>query len=350
MTAASAAQRRIRSKFFLFVVWIVCMLAVLGSLLEVWVIPGLTGGSFMEEQNDIHKKPSPIQCGVEKEEELTTRRPDVRFCEWNSTLRSCREMLMRYVYKQPSWVFLGDTGMAKVADYKNGRLIPIMTSYRNSCRNLAYYGLPPPNQGWIAPNATLGEGPIERGFSSPYCTDCQRCWNVLMEVPTSSENNYMEYLVVEYSRDVSLPTQVSTTTQETAAYYLGRKSPAVCIASAGLNDAAIDPPMSDDVYLKNADKYLGLLQRVCQNVIWIGIPAIVESTQVPQTNCRLKRWNAKMLELIQTRNYKNVFIIDIWKKTMQTDHIGSLGLVEKFYSTLSRLFISLMAGPDIHRF
>lgn len=93
------------------------MLAVLGSLLEVWVIPGLTGGSFMEEQNDIHKKPSPIQCGVEKEEELTTRRPDVRFCEWDSTLRSCREMLMRYVYKQPSWVFLGDTGMAKVADY-----------------------------------------------------------------------------------------------------------------------------------------------------------------------------------------------------------------------------------------
>jgi hypothetical protein len=41
---------------------------------------------------------------------------------------------------------------------------------------------------------------------------------------------------------------------------------------------------------------------------------------------------------------------DIWNKTMQADRIGSLGLEEKFYYTLSRLFISLMAGPDISRF
>lgn len=329
------------------------MFAVFGSLLKVWVIPGLTGGPSLEQQTNVRKQPAPLNCDVAQQEESVLRNSlNGRFCEWNSTLHACREMLMAYVYKEPSWVLLGDNGMAKVADFISQKW-PFdsynATSYRNSCRNMAYYGLPPPTQGWSEPNAALGEGPLAIGRSSPYCTDCTKCWNVLMEGPKSAEKQYVEYLVIEYSRDVALPTQVTTTTQETAAHYLEAKSPGVCIASTGLNDAAIDPPISDDLYLKNSDDYLRLLQQACKSVIWIGIPAIVEKTTVPQSNCRLKRWNVKMFELIQKRNYTNVFAIDIWNKTMKTGHVGSLALEGKFYFTLARLFVSLMAGPEVSR-
>eukprot|EP00980_Cylindrotheca_fusiformis_P013770 scaffold3556_cov190-Cylindrotheca_fusiformis.AAC.5 len=342
----SVAQRRTQSRFFLFVVWLVSMFAILGSLLKVWDIPGLTDSSLKLE---IRNQPAPLACGEDLA--FASLPNDPRFCEWNSTLQACREMLLNVVHKAPSWVFLGDTSMAKVADFISQKwpLDPYnATSFRNSCRNLDYYGLLPPKQGWTAPNSSLGEGPINRGIASPYCTDCETCWNVLLEVPSKSleeEESYVEYLVVEYSRDVSLPTDISTTTQETAAYYLGRKSPAVCIVNIGLHDAAIAPPVSDDLFLRNADLFLGLLQQSCKHVIWIGLSAVVESPLIPQKNCRLKRWNTKMLELIHKRNYDNVSVIDVWKKTMNTDHIAFLAMEERFYFTLARLFISLMAGP-----
>jgi hypothetical protein len=290
-------------------------------------------------------RPQPPQCI----KDTVRARPKKRYCEWNTTLKECYEMLMSALHEQPSWIFLGDNGMANLPYYISLKW-PFdafnVTTRRHSCQNLPYYGLPPPKHGWIAPDPLKGEGPIGHGKENPYCMDCKKCWNILMDNPTTPDK-YVEYLVLEYARDVSIPTLVTNTTQETAIYYLSTKSPAVCIASAGLHDAAIDPPISVDTYVQNVDKYLSLLQRTCKQVVWIGNHAVVENEGIPQKNCKLQKWNNAVLGLVEMRDYKNVYVIDVWEKSLETDHLGSLELEKKFYASFARLFVTLMAGPDM---
>jgi hypothetical protein len=328
---------------------------------QFWEIPWLPmtskEGESTEDNSLGTNLPEPPNCI----KDTVTALPTNRYCVWNSKIESCYETLKPALDQQTAWVFLGDTGMASLAYYASEKwpLEPLLnvTTRRHPCQNLAYYGLPPPNHDWVPPDPSLGEGPIGYGLQNPYCMDCKKCWNVLMDNPTTTTTptntpvkNFIEYLVVEYARDVSLPTLVTTTTQETAVYYLKRKSPAVCIASAGLHDAAIDdPPISVDLYVQNVDKYMSLLQRTCQHVVWMSIPAVVENAETMplQTNCKLQKWNNAVLGLIAMRNYQNVYVIDIWDQSLETNHETHTGLLEKkFYDSLAQLFTSLMAGPD----
>jgi hypothetical protein len=257
---------------------------------------------------------------------------------------------------------------------------------------------------WIQPDPSKGEGPTGFGKTHPYCTDCQKCWNVRMDVLASSDGavsqssaffsssssaalprprassaaslnassssppapaKFVEYLVVEYARDVTLPTNSTQTTQETIAQYLSTQSPAVCITTVGLNDMGIPaasatsstttpPPLDMDVYIRNVDDYLALLTQSCKHVVWIGLPAIVEQEEdgistPTYTNCNIYRWNQAVYALLKTRKHPNVHVMDIWDQSLQTDHlVGSpLHLGRKFYAVLARLFVTLMAGPDM---
>ncbi len=275
--------------------------------------------------------------------------PEHRYCSWNTTLQDCYQSLMPTFHKQQSWAFLGDAGMANIPYFLSVQW-PVanltIRTRRNPCQNLIYYGLPPPHDGWKQPIPELGEGPTGLGKDRPYCMDCSHCWNVKMESGPDADLT-VEYLVVEYARDVSLPSRVTNTTQETALFYLNQKPPSVCVASAGLNDAAVQPPIAQELYLQNVDKYLGLLQRTCKHVLWISLHAVVESDGVIQTNCRLQEWNNAFKELVEMRNYENVYVMDIWDKSFHTDYYTPTRLGQKFYASLSRLFRLLMVGPGL---
>ena len=281
---------------------------------------------------------------------------DSHYCSWNKTLEDCYKTLMPTFHKKSSWVFLGDDGMANIPYFLSlkwpAKNLTVSTR-RNPCQNLVYYGLSPPENGWKEPNPELGEGPIGIGKKHHFCMDCDKCWNVAMESagPADDPKLSVEYLVVEYARDVSLPSRVTTTTQQTVSYYLGQKRipPSVCVVAAGLNDAAIEPPIPQDVYVQNVDKYLGLLQRACDYVIWIGLHAVVEGedSTIQTTNCELEAWNIAVMALVNNRNYQNVYFVDIFEKSFQTDFDSPTRLGKKFYASFTRLFKSLMAGPDL---
>jgi hypothetical protein len=258
--------------------------------------------------------------------------------------------------------------MKKWSSNTNNNVIKT-TSRRNNCQNLLYYKLPASKQ-WTLPDPKYkGEGPIGYGLKNPYCTDCRNCWNVRMDAPASSSSSsssssttesessvtdsnikpkqqYIEYLVVEYTRDVTIPTLVTNTTQETVAYYLKSQLPEVCVVSVGLLDAMIYPPVSQTMFVKNMDRYISLLQRVCGNVIWISIPAIIEDKSIlPQfQNCQLQEWNYGVIQMLRGRNYNNVYVIDLWDQTLETDHATYLKLHKKFYAALARLFVTIMVG------
>ena len=331
-----------------------------------------------------YKRPEPLQCPKKKDDDYdktttTTTTTNPKFCTWNKTLEECFHTLQP-LKNTSSWVFLGGSDMSSIVEYvsmkkkwssnddnnDNDDVIVKTTSRRNNCQNLLYYKLPPSKQ-WTLPDPKYkGEGPIGYGLKNPYCTDCRNCWNVRMDatIPTTDDDDddtttktkttkqrrkqqqYIEYLVVEYTRDVSIPTLVTNTTQETVAYYLKSQLPEVCVVSVGLLDVMIYPPISQSMFVQNMDRYISLLQRVCGNVIWISIPAIIEDTTLlPQfENCQLQEWNVGVIQMLQQRNYNNVYVIDIWEQTLQADHATYLKLHKKFYDALARLFVTIMVG------
>ena len=327
------------------------------------------GGSQSEADLNF-RRPLPLQCG---DRPVLRYTPKQRFCEFNTTsAQDCYDSFAAFVEgSTPSWVFLGDAlHMQPLAAAVSQRLpykIVDATSNRHACQNLDYYRLPPPNDGWLPPKHSHGEGPIGYGVEHPYCMDCRTCWNVKLHGPSvttttttkkKSEGNdvsrrYLEYLVVEYSRDVSIPTLVSQTTQETAVYYLEQMKPSVCVASAGLNDPFLDPTLSMEQYVTNVDHYLEGLQRTCEYVIWIGIPAVVEDDAYPHKNCELHEWNNAVFSLVDLRGFDNVFVLDVWETTMTTDHYDPLRVTKDYHTMLARLLISFMKGisneNDHHR-
>uniref|UniRef100_A0A7R9ZKF4 Uncharacterized protein n=1 Tax=Craspedostauros australis TaxID=1486917 RepID=A0A7R9ZKF4_9STRA len=290
-----------------------------------------------------------------------------RYCSWDRSLETCYRMFVPVLQEKPSWVFLGGYDMSQVVHYISLQWPHEslnIKSRRDPCKNIEYYKIPR-RVPWTAPNATLGEGPVGYGKDHPYCTDSQRVWNVLLDVPTQ-QDKYVEYLVVEYARDVSIPSHVTKTTQETAALYLSNKSPEVCVANTGLHDASIvDPktgePLPIDVYIHNVDAYITLLARTCRHVVWVGLSAIMEddsktlagtggssiihgnATNV--TNCQLQEYNNAVYGLVELRGRDNVYIVDVWDKSLTTSHVDKFYMTPKYYSTLARLFATLMAGP-----
>jgi hypothetical protein len=157
------------------------------------------------------------------------------------------------------------------------------------------------------------------------------------------EQRYIEYLVVEYARDVTTQTIGSNTTQDTVSYHLRWKQPQVCVVSVGLFDTAITPPVPESLFLMNVDRYLQLLHRACGTVVWLSIPAVVEDDSIPHyDNCELQKRNVAIMNMLVEKNYSNIYMLDIWDQSVKTDHSSFLQLSNRFYASLSRLFVALM--------
>lgn len=121
----------------------------------------------------------------------------------------------------------------------------------------------------------------------------------------------------------------------------------MCVVSVGLFDAAINPPVAVDVLLKNVDRYLQLLHRACGSVVWLSIPAVVEDNSIPHyDNCQIQKWNVAIMNNLTEKDYSNVYILDIWDKSLETDHSSFLQMSNRFYASLSRLFVAVMMGND----
>jgi hypothetical protein len=309
---------------------------------------------------DRFRRPEPLRCDPRPIPTSVLQSP--KYCSWNSDLQGCYHIFEQEMKHASSWVFLGGPDMSTLADYVSRKWpyqevddVSIeVTTRRNPCQNLLYYGLPPPRHSWQPPNISLGEGPTGYGLQHPYCADCRNCWNVLVDASFNDPGNasvksvaqshqrYVEYLVVEYARDVSIQTSITNYTQDTVSYYLRLKQPLVCVVSVGLFDATI-ANQSDDIFLKNMDRYLSLLQRPCGSVVWLSIPAIVEDESKPlYKNCELQQRNVAIMSMLMEKNFHNVYILDIWEKSMQTDHSGFLQLSSRFYASLARLIVTLI--------
>ena len=201
-------------------------------------------------------------------------------CSWNhnNLTEDCYSILQPLIQGTRRWYFMGDSTMAR----------PFQSILRNKYFRIVLYGGLKKNKYsyyrykkneslWVPPNHTLGEGP--RSPPVRFRTSCTTCINMLAQHKNISDLK-IEFLAVEYSLDVTFPTETTRTSQETAVKYILEnrgdtiQNESACVVGGGFHDMLIQPPMSANLFASRARYWQRLLKKnVCRNVIWININA-----------------------------------------------------------------------------
>ena len=90
---------------------------------------------------------------------------------------------------------------------------------------------------WTPPKST--EGPVGYGKHRPGCRDCSDCQPYLCTGGDTHQKQSLEFLPVEFARDVTLQTAAFNTSQEVVAEYLPEHPKDVCVVGAGLDDMKV---------------------------------------------------------------------------------------------------------------
>jgi hypothetical protein len=280
-----------------------------------------------------------------------------RNCEWKhkGTLNHCYKILSPQVQGKPIWIFLGDSTMRHTFDSLE-ELIPYNHTLSklaiDRCGSLGYFHFPFGN--WVAPNFTLGEGPVAYGFEHIFCPDAALCFNkrhishddtITRHYHHHHHSRFVEFLTVEFALDVELPTPWTRTTQETVALYLKNQTlpsnDTVCVVNTGTHDMAI-PMMTTELYVGNVKRYLSLLQPFCGNIIWPGLSATENQENRPQRNYKLEAWNQAVNDMLRA-SHPTIFRIDVWKKSLKSPHFDNVHMYPStYYTPLAALFANLM--------
>jgi hypothetical protein len=90
----------------------------------------------------------------------------------------------------------------------------------------------------------------------------------------------IEYIAVEFARDVSLQSSLYRTTQENVGHYLSKQNVSHVIFNTGLHDTALEDP-SGKSYRKNLIWYSGVLRRFMPlaSFLWVDTVAVVSARQ-----------------------------------------------------------------------
>jgi hypothetical protein len=325
------------------------------------------GNLTKETETETEKEPATI--ALEEEEKIMVEQRDAmdtpasrahtRYCEWNTTLDACREMLSLHLNNKQIWHFYGDSTMKKtidglfrqfrqpnVEDRENLSNIQTGSCRRRQAMNLMLqkHAEQPESimeaKNWTHPDPLKGEGPCHKGLEKHLCTDCRGCISIMRG---RSHTDYIEYLCIEFARDVELPTATTKTTQETLGLYLEllNETGSVCVANAGLHDMAIDPAPSPELYASNVRNYIQLLSRGCETIIWHGISAVLGWPDRPQTNILIMEWNTAVYSMI-ANEHPDVFIIDVMHKSENSAHLDNVHLLDPYYHELSGMYSSFM--------
>ena len=265
-----------------------------------------------------------------------------RYCKWNQTLHQDCKILSAIKGNYQHWTFLGDSTMmltARLANFSSKYEREPMHVARGRCSQLKHLGFSAlQSNDWVKPNATMGEGPAMYGLEHPSCKDCSGCNSYRLGL-----NQTLEYLAVEFARDVEMQTSMTKTTQETTALYLSRLGDygTACVVNSGVHDLAIQPKIGMHVYVANVKEYLTLLQPVCDALIWLGTSSCLENPRHPQRNVDIVQWNHGVYNML-AREMPEVYVIDLYEKSNRTEHKDNIHLQHYFYKELGDFFLSLM--------
>lgn len=311
-------------------------------------------------------------------------------CVWDSNLTDCYQVLSEHIFGDTEsqhhssssegiiskWYFMGDSTMFRLKEAWERQHTEITQLLREPPRNKKldqYYGIPKNESLWVPPNHSNFEGPVGRA-ESPFYMDCSNCKNTWLRLPTSlfqedagdanittnATDVDTEWLGVEYSKDVSYPTEHGKTSQETVGWYItkqekqGHSGRTACVVTVGLHDMkfVVKPyDMTTQDYVKQAHAYQAILQQACGSsnsstpplLIWMPMSAVMGKTNTPQRNSIIEDWN----RAVRTTLPKGWIYMDIYPKSRKTKHTDNVHLDDSlYYEPLADVFWSLATGLE----
>jgi hypothetical protein len=271
-----------------------------------------------------------------------------RYCAWETSLDDCKQLFSESLGNKRKWFFMGDSNMWLVYKVLRNRKVKedqwqVQKIDYNRCNRTFYFGYELPEEN-VRPNFSLGEGPMHPTSlgMGPYCSDLSWAFNMRMG---GDEQSFAEFLVVEFARDVEAPSLTTGTTQETVAKYLQTNysssvSDTVCVANTGLHDMMI-PGITKGIFIHNMRDYMGKLSESCGSVVWVTLGATLNLKKYPQRMWRIRAWNDAVLVLLELE-FPNIFILDVFPKSLHTKHVDNTHFVTKYYKELAKLFLGLL--------
>ena len=143
------------------------------------------------------------------------------------------------------------------------------------------------------------EGPVAHGLQNlgSGCRDCAGCDAMLFKCRDGSHEMMIEYIAIEFARDVSLQSSLYKTTQENVGYYLSKHNVSHIVYNTGLHDTSLEDASSQS-YRDNLVWYNDVLRKFMPfaSYLWVDTVAVVKEMQP-------ERWrNVTMNELIADYN------------------------------------------------
>jgi len=162
----------------------------------------------------------------------------------------------------------------------------------------------------------------------------------------------VEYIPVEFARDVELQTADTRTTQETVVKYLKATSrETILFVNTGLHDCAI-LDCNFAVYERNLEYYLRLLTDIKHiTVVWIQTNAVQGIPVFPQTNDRIDRMNqiaVRVCDDVGIARIVNTFDMskDEWAvQNLFVDNVHLLKRRKLYYRTVSNIILTHIVCP-----
>jgi hypothetical protein len=138
-----------------------------------------------------------------------------------------------------------------------------------------------PAAGLAAPDSS--SGPTAFGLGNPGCRDCSGCEALLHECKDDefAASATLEYIAIEFARDVSIQSSAYATTQESVVLgYLARDPPDYIVFNCGLHDTSLPDP-SSEAYERNLRWYMSVLLKLvpASRLLWVHTTAVHASAQ-----------------------------------------------------------------------
>lgn len=254
------------------------------------------------------------------------------------------------------WTFLGDSTMMRFArtniERVSGRLGHKTKETTDRCERLSYIGLAPPKTAsWKVPDRARMEGPLVFGLSHHHCTDCSGCGS--FDCARGTEHNKdLEYIAVEFARDVTLQRDANETSQEQVGAYLEARRMAMggieeektgCLFNSGFHDMMFSEEFRrDETFVANVRDYVTQLRRGCDIVVWLSIAATMSLSV--QNNTLAQRWNRRIENMLRTDRAlaaADVFVLDTYNISDSPDHhADNVHMTDYYYHTVGGFLFS----------
>ena len=287
----------------------------------------------------------PFHLGIAERAESSIQLHAIPNCACNAT--SCaacaamiRSLLPAELASAPeniSWAFIGSSVMRRtfkaittVHNIYNRWKWKGTYAYAERCNVGQFLGMKTvPSENWSKPEYGK-EGPLAFGLSNPGCADCSSCtaWRNGEAAPS------VDYLPVEFARDVEIQTDATSTTQEAVGQYLARRGREICIVSAGVHDLAI-PNVTKDTFFRNVAFYTRQLKRGCAKIVWVTMSSVRGDAQRPQKNDIILKWNDGLIR----GDFPDIAaILSVYGMSTTFSHLDNVHLSPQYYLALAKAF------------